>query len=528
MWRQTAEWKVIEDRAEDPEKAPGWTVPPNSLMIQGFEWHVPADQCHWQRLRRALPSLKGVGVDNIWIPPACKGMGSSGIGYDVYDLYDVGEFDQKGTRSTRWGSKEDLHELVRSAKDMNIGIIWDAVLNHKAGADFTETLSAVRVNPDNRNMEISKPEQITAWVGFDFPGRKGKYSPLKYDHRHFTGVDWDQSRKEHAIYKVAEPRKEWSKDVSDEHGNYDYLMFANLDQNHPEVRADIFNWAEWIGTEFSLSGMRIDAAKHYSASFQRDFVDHLRRTVGADYVLVGEYWRGEVDHLLKYLEVMDNRVSLFDVPLLGRIAAISQTENSDLRKIFKGTLVEQRPDQAVTFVGNHDTQPGQSLETIVMPFFKPIAYALILLRSQGQPCVFYGDLYGLQGGPNSLNTPSCKGKLPILMRARKLYAYGEQRDYFDKRNCIGFVRYGTVKYPFGMACIISNSVAAYKRMYVGIKHAGEEWTDILGWCIGTVIIDSRGYGVFPVAAKSLSVWVNDRARGRSVLARPFDRKIYRI
>lgn len=72
-----------------------------------------------------------------------------------------------------------------------------------------------------------------------------------------------------------------------------------------------------------------------------------------------------------------------------------------------------------------------------MPFFKEIAYALILLRSQGQPCVFYGDLYGLEGGPNPLNCPSCLGKLPILMRARKLYAYGEQRDYFDKRNCIG-------------------------------------------------------------------------------------------
>lgn len=24
-----------------------------------------------------------------------------------------------------------------------------------------------------------------------------------------------------------------------------------------------------------------------------------------------------------------------------------------------------------------------------------------------------------------------------MMRARKLYAYGEQRDYFDKKNCIG-------------------------------------------------------------------------------------------
>ncbi|CAI7611668.1 unnamed protein product [Penicillium manginii] len=505
---------------EDSEKTPEWTLPLNPIMLQGFEWHVPADQNHWKRLQKALPNLKDIGVDNIWIPPGCKGMESNGTGYDVYDLYDVGEFYQKGSRATRWGSKETLHELVQSAQDLDVGIIWDTVLNHKAGADFTEKFPAVKVDPENRNTVISEPEEISAWVGFDFPGRKGKYSSMKYHYRHFNGVDWDESRKENAIYKVADPQGQWSQDVSNEHGNYDYLMFANLDQSHPEVRADLFNWAEWIGTEFALSGMRIDAAKHYSAAFQRDFVDHLRKTVGENYLLVGEYWRGEVEYLLNYLKIMEGRVSLFDVPLLGQISETSQTAGGDLRKIFKGTLVEHSPGHAVTFVGNHDTQPGQSLETTVVPFFKPIAYALILLRSQGQPCVFYGDLYGLHGGPNPLKCRSCKERLPILMRARKLYAYGEQRDYFDKRNCIGFVRYGNVMYPYGLACVISNTTAAYKRMYVGRRHKGEEWSDILGWCLETVIIDNRGYGVFPVAAKSVSVWVHERAWGRKSLTRP--------
>lgn len=74
---------------------------------------------------------------------------------------------------------------------------------------------------------------------------------------------------------------------------------------------------------------------------------------------------------------------------------------------------------------------------MIAPFFKPIAYALILLRAQGQPCIFYGDLYGIRGGAGSLSLPSCKGKLPTLMRARKLYAYGEQQDYLDRKNCIG-------------------------------------------------------------------------------------------
>lgn len=38
-------------------------------MMQGFECHVPADQRHWQRLRKVIPNLEDIGIDNIWIPP---------------------------------------------------------------------------------------------------------------------------------------------------------------------------------------------------------------------------------------------------------------------------------------------------------------------------------------------------------------------------------------------------------------------------------------------------------------------------
>lgn len=78
-------------------------------------------------------------------------MDPSGTGYDVYDLYDLGVFDQKVFISTRWGTKEDLRALIAAAHDIGIGIYWDTVLNHKAGADFTEKFSAVKVNPDGIN-----------------------------------------------------------------------------------------------------------------------------------------------------------------------------------------------------------------------------------------------------------------------------------------------------------------------------------------------------------------------------------------
>lgn len=125
--------------------------PVNATMFQGFEWYVPADHRHWKRLQSVMPQLKAVGIDQIWIPPGCKASWRDSNGYDLYDLYDLGEFDWKGLRATKWGTKEDLVDMTTTANDCGIGILWDAVLNHKAGADYTESCHAVKVDPKGIN-----------------------------------------------------------------------------------------------------------------------------------------------------------------------------------------------------------------------------------------------------------------------------------------------------------------------------------------------------------------------------------------
>lgn len=79
-------------------------------------------------------------------------MDAHGNGYDIYDLYDLGEFDQKGATSTKWGSREELDELVKDAHEIGLGVYWDAVLNHKAGADYPEKCQAVKVDPKRKIM----------------------------------------------------------------------------------------------------------------------------------------------------------------------------------------------------------------------------------------------------------------------------------------------------------------------------------------------------------------------------------------
>ena len=81
----------------------------------------------------------------MWIPPACKAFGPDSTGYDTYDLWDLGEFDQKGGRATKYGALPELRRLARRAADLGLDLLFDVVVNHKAGADRTERVRGVRV-----------------------------------------------------------------------------------------------------------------------------------------------------------------------------------------------------------------------------------------------------------------------------------------------------------------------------------------------------------------------------------------------
>lgn len=305
-------------------------------------------------------------------------------------------------------------------------------------------------------------------------------------------------------------------------------MGSDLDYSHPEVEADVLAWGKWIAETIPLKGMRFDAIKHYSEDFLRTFIKMMDETFKREWFFVGEFWKDSLDDMTQYLERMGRKFSLFDAPLVYNFSEISQAEGADMRKVFDNTLVQAMPINAVvcnpptqhvdvlnlhqTLVMNHDTQPYQALEVRISDWFKPLAYSLILLRNEGYPCIWYGDLYGVSG--EHPLPPSCGSALPRLALARKLYSYGKQADYFDYATCLGWVRYGTHDRPAGCAVVLSNAGAGEKRMHVGEMHAGERWTDVLGWAQGEVVIGDDGFATFQCGQCSVSVWVRDDAEGR--------------
>lgn len=495
--------------SKEPEPTPA-----NATMLQAFEWYVPAGGHHWKHLTSKLDEYRAMGLSSLWLPPPCKASAPDGNGYDIYDLWDLGEFDQKGSVATKWGTKDDLYELCAKAKDKGLVVYFDAVLNHKAAADNTEICQVVEVDPDDRTKSISEDHDIEGWLGFEFPGRGDKYSKFKWHWHHFSGTDYDQATGKTAIYKILGENKSWAQKVDKENGNFDYLMFADIDHAHPEVQEDINNWGIWISKLLSLRGMRFDAVKHFSQDFLIKFILHLKKNLHDDLFFVGEFWKDSLGDMLAYLDRFPEgeQFSMFDVPLVYNFLEASKTPDCDLRSIFDNTLVATRPIAAVTLVMNHDTQPSQALQAPIEDFFKPLAYALILLRRDGYPCVFYGDLEGISG--EYAEEPACGGQLPDLILARSLYSYGDQNDYFDDPNCLGWVRRGTWDRPFGCAVVLSNATAGQKNMFVGEEHKGEIWTDVLGWQPDEVVIGDDGFGLFNCPGTSVSIWVNREAEGR--------------
>ncbi len=485
-------------------------------MIQFFHWYTPGDSFLWKHAAEQAEYLAGLGISAAWLPPAYKGAGGGfSTGYDVYDLFDLGEFDQKGSLPTKYGDRDQFLNACKTLKDNGVGVIVDVVLNHRGGADELESFHVVKVAADDREATLSEPYEIRSYTKFTFPARGEKYSAFKWDFTCFTGVDYAEGEDGNAIYRIINDHgDDWDEMISDEMGNYDFLMLCDVETRNEHVRAELNYWGKWFHEQSGFYGVRLDAVKHVAPEFYKEWMHVLRANTGENIFAVGEYWApGNLELLQLYIEATDGCMSLFDSALHHSFHEASEAGGEyDLRTILDHSLMMANPLLAVTLVENHDTQPLQALEAPVAAWFKPLAYALILLRAEGYPCVFYPDLYGAKytdkgsdGGDYEIEIAkvSC---LENLLRARKNNAYGDQHVYFDEPNCIGFTRLGDGDHP-GCAVVMSNRDAASKRMEMGTPYAGKTFQDTLGHLAEKVTIGEDGWAEFPCPAGSVSVWV---------------------
>ena len=149
----------------------------NGMMMQYFEWYLECHQNLWNQVAMDAEKLANLGITALWLPPAYKGMGGKDeVGYSVYDVYDLGEFDQQGTIKTKYGSKDEYLNCIQTLKQNGIETYADIVLNHKMGADMLQTIPANKVDWGNHNIVESNQETVRVATKFTFSGRHHKYS----------------------------------------------------------------------------------------------------------------------------------------------------------------------------------------------------------------------------------------------------------------------------------------------------------------------------------------------------------------
>ncbi|MFO0881163.1 MAG: alpha-amylase [Gemmataceae bacterium] len=488
----------------------------NGVMMQYFHWYTPADGTLWKDVAARARELAEAGITALWLPPAYKSNdGATGVGYAVYDMYDLGEFDQKGSVRTRYGTRQEYLAATKALHEAGLQVYADIVFNHRIGCDEFEPVRATPFPSDDRLHASGPQRDILAPTKFTFPGRKGKYSPFVWTAAHFSAVDYDkhQPDEKNTVYLLA--GKQFDSNVALENGNFDFLMGADVDIDHPEVVGELYRWSQWYIDTVGLEGFRLDAVKHISAPFWPGWLRAMSRHAGRELFCVAEYWSTDLQALHWFLDTVGPTISVFDVPLHYNFHAASRAGGQyDMRRLLDGTLMKQRGMQAVTFVSNHDAQPLQALESVVEPWFKPLAYATILLRQEGYPCVFYPDYYGAEyedygrdGNKHRVVMPSHRFLIDVFLKARREYGHGPQVDYLDHFNRIGWVRLGDAEHPRAMAVLMSDGPEGTKWMDVG--RPGTVFRDLTGHIAEPITTNQEGWGEFRCQGGSVSVWVQE-------------------
>jgi alpha-amylase len=436
------------------------------VMFQAFYWDCPvAESCEhkwWVELKKRIPALQQAGFTALWLPPVSKAASWKSMGYDPYDYYDLGEFDQKGGVPTWFGSKDELVDLVQTAHAHGMQVYADLVFNHNSGGDDQEE------NPIDHKMRWTRFQPASSQFARDWTC----FHPSYYE-------QWD---------------------------NVSFGEMADLCHRNPHVYEQLIEYARWLLEIIGFDGFRYDMVKGYGGWMIRS-IQELRALRGAQVFKpfgVGECWdkdRTIEDWLNEANAWSDNFVEAFDFPLRDRLHDLCDCDGFSLRglELQPGTLLYDRPSEIVTFVENHDVARDKPIIRDKM-----LAYAFILTH-EGYPCVFWQDYFNF----NLAQEGNCSG-IAALVQVHEKYAGGTTHLLYVDDDLYVMQRdgYGAQR---GLVLVLNNG-STWNRTWVqthwtdtrlspeawrGSNDAGvpeDKWTDETGWT--ELWAPPRGYVVY--------------------------------
>jgi alpha-amylase len=407
------------------------------VMMQGFYW-----DCHrieskvekwWLNVAKELEGLANVGFTGIWLPPAQKSDARLGMGYDPYDYFDIGEFDQRGGVPTGFGTRQQLIELIHTAHGNGLQVYADVVFNHCSGGGLEK-------NPDTGE------QYYTSFMPASgrFPRNYACFNPSRFE-------SWDAHEK--------------------------FGGFPDLCHRHPEVYRWLLENACFLIEEVGFDGFRFDMVKGYGAWLitalleyryrPKDGRRNTRDEYGWEYwrpFAFGESWSSDRE-IHEWIDAAnswsDNPVSAFDFPLRYRLKELCDNSEYSLLNLERpGVISDERPFQAVTFVDNHDFRGGDAPPIIND---KMLGYAYILTHP-GYPCIFWEDYFN-----HGLALPGQPSGIDALVEAHESYAGGHSIVRYVTDDLYIMERYGWDTKP-GLIFVLNTVSDRWQGAWIDTTH----------------------------------------------------------
>jgi alpha-amylase len=443
---------------------PALTRADDDVMLQAFYWDVPraseTGPCWYSTIYSRRDLINKYFRGGVWLPVPYKGAsGGRSMGYDPFDHYDLGEYNQKGAVATRFGTFQDLKKLLSA---LTVPRICDIVINHMMGGESES-------NPQTGGTTHTRFRYV----------------------RH-----------------VGRGERQWEKTYSDFHPNqihpdrnqpyHNEAFGPDVCQSAPNMRDGMKSWMAWLNSSAltnnakpGYTGWRFDFAKGIDPGVIRDIITD-RRLRGQ--WAVGEYWDGDREKVKSWILQEGKTAKAFDFPLFYKLQKMCNTTDGsfDMRQLDGAGLVgTNMSGYAVTFAENHDTDkdPKQRIYTDKM-----LAYAYIL-HAEGRPCVFWKDYFNYNLG---------KEILPLIQMRRTLLA-GSTTVLLADDDAFIAQRNGMGRLPGGI--LILNDHATFQaNRTVRTKWRSATLKDYSGHIAGIRRTDSNGSVELSAPKRGYALW----------------------
>ncbi len=412
----------------------------SGVLLQAWYWDSPLDHAQWwNKLADLMPQLREWGVTALWVPPPTKAAGGGySSGYDLYDFYDLGSKDQRGTIPTKWGTKEELLAMVATAHANGLDVYADIVVNHRAGGE-----------------EHGRSYQHL--VGSEATGR-------------FTMAPWD--------FHPADWQGEWYMAVAGQ---------PDIAQGVPYVRDNLFRWIRWFDKQTGVDGYRIDAVKHMPPEFVEGLLWQVQGGLGRERFAVGELYDGNPNTLQWWVNAVQRRSGVFDFTLFFQLLSMAHGNGYYDMRGLRTRFADER--KSVTFCNNHDT--FRRANGLHLYQRTSLAYAFIMAAS-GYPSVYWLDLFDDQGDARSwmLN----------LIWIHHMLAKGAQIERWADPDLYVLEREGNLLAGFNdntsewKSAWVRTSFGPNVRLHDYALGVGDVWTNEHGWA--RISVPPSGYVMY--------------------------------